>query len=201
MKPFFLVLTLLISFSYSSMAAPRRLLMLGDSITEGYGVSKEAAYPALLEKKIKAAGKDWLVINAGISGSTTASGPGRIKWQLKQKPEMMLLALGANDGLRGLKVSESEKNLSETIELAQNAHVKVILAGMLMPPNYGEQYRKEFSAMYDSVAKKYKLLKIPFLLDGVAGHPELNQADGIHPNEKGHVILAESVFKALKELL
>lgn len=182
-------------------ADPKKLLVLGDSLTEGYGIAQAAAYPALLEKKIKASGKNWVVINAGISGSTTASGPGRLKWQLKSKPDLMILALGANDGLRGLDVKATEKNLSDTIEIAKKEKIQVILAGMLLPPNYGEDYRKKFENIYLNLAKKYQLKKIPFLLEGVAGKPELNLADGIHPNEKGHQIISEVIYKNIKDLL
>jgi acyl-CoA thioesterase I len=197
MKPFlFFALTF-----YISICSAKKLVILGDSLTEGYGVAKEAAYPALLEKKIKAAGQDWTVINSGISGSTSASGPSRMKWLLKSKPDLVLLALGANDGLRGLKVSELEKNLSETILIAQKEKVSVVLAGMQMPPNYGEKYTTEFAAAFPKIAKKYKIKLIPFLLEGVAADSKLNLADGVHPNEKGHQVLADSVYKALKDIL
>ncbi len=182
-------------------ATPKRLLVLGDSLTEGYGVAKASAFPALLEKKIQATGKNWIVINAGISGSTTAGGLARLKWQLNNKPDLMILALGANDGLRGLDVKATEKNLAETIELAQQEKVQVVLAGMMLPPNYGEDYRKQFQKIYDRLADKYKVKKIPFLLQGVAGDPKLNLADGIHPNEKGHQMIADMVFESIKGLL
>jgi acyl-CoA thioesterase-1 len=189
-------------FSLSCFAAnPKRLLMLGDSLTEGYGVAREEAYPAVLEKLIHDAGKNWVVVNAGISGSTTASGVSRLKWQLKTKPDLMILALGANDGLRGLKIEETKKNLAQTIELAQKEKVPVVLAGMLLPPNYGEKYRSDFAKMYVDLAAKYHLRKIPFLLEGVAGKRELNQADGIHPNPEGHKIVAKNVYQAIKDLL
>jgi len=191
-----------ISFPFSqAQAETKRLLVLGDSLTEGYGIAQAAAYPALLEKKIKASGKNWTVINAGISGSTTASGPARLKWQLKSKPDLMILALGANDGLRGLDVQATEKNLAATIEIAKKEKIPVILAGMLLPPNYGTDYRKKFEEIYLSLAKKYQLKKIPFLLEGVAGKHELNLADGIHPNEKGHQIISDLVYKSIKDLL
>lgn len=188
-------------FVFSSLvsgAAPRKLVVLGDSLTEGYGVAREAAFPALLEKKIKDAKKDWVVVNAGVSGSTTASGTGRMKWLLKSKPDLLLLALGANDGLRGLKVAESKKNLAEAIEFARDRKIKIVLGGLYMPPNYGKDYTTEFRAMYEDLAREHKVEFIPFLLDGVAGKPEYNLADGIHPNEKGHALIAETVFKALK---
>jgi acyl-CoA thioesterase-1 len=187
--------------SAHAIEASKRLLVLGDSLTEGYGVAPSAAFPALVEKKIKASGKNWQVINAGVSGSTTASGPSRLKWQLKTKPDLIILALGANDGLRGLDLKATEKNLANTIEMAQQEKVQVIIAGMLLPPNYGSKYREQFSEMYNHLAQKYKLRKIPFLLEGVAANPKLNLPDGIHPNEKGHEIVAELVYKSIQDLL
>ncbi|MBO9667272.1 MAG: arylesterase [Bdellovibrio sp.] len=196
-----LIITFLLLFSSLSMAQ-KKLIVLGDSLTEGYGVSKEAAYPALLEKKLHDVGKkEWTVVNAGVSGSTTASAVGRMKWLFKSKPDVVLLALGANDGLRGLKVEESEKNLAAAIEYAQKEKVRVILGGLMMPPNYGKDYTDKFKKMYDDLAKKYKVMFIPFLLDKVAGNPKYNLADGIHPNEEGHKIIADHVFNALKGAL
>ncbi len=192
------IVTFLLLFSSLSFAQ-KKLIVLGDSITEGYGVSKEAAYPALLEKKLHEAGKkEWTIINAGVSGSTTASGVSRMKWLFKSKPDIVFLALGANDGLRGLKVEESQKNLASAIEYAQKEKVEVILGGLYMPPNYGADYTSKFKKMYEDLAKKYKLTFIPFILDKVAGNPKYNLADGIHPNEEGHKIIAETIFTALK---
>jgi len=185
----------------SPFASAKTLLILGDSLTEGLGVAKEKAYPALVEKKLKAAGKDITVINGGNSGSTTASGPSRLRWHLKAKPDALLLALGANDGLRGLDLTESEKNLSQTIALAQEKKLKVILAGMKVPPNYGKEYSDRFEKMFETLAKQHKVPLIPFLLKDVGGVRSLNQADGIHPNEKGHEIIAETVFEEVKKRL
>jgi acyl-CoA thioesterase-1 len=177
----------------------QKIIFLGDSLTEGYGVSQEQAYPALVQERAKAQGKNWQIINAGISGSTTASALSRVKWQLKQKPTAILIALGANDGLRGVPVKTSEANLAAAIQAAQNAKVKIWLAGMRLPPNYGAQYTKDFEKMFQGLSKKYHIPLLPFLLDKVAGHSELNQPDGIHPNEKGHKILADTVFKFVQE--
>lgn len=179
----------------------QKIIFIGDSLTEGYGVSLDQAYPALIQEKAKADGKNWLLVNAGISGSTTASALSRVKWQLKQKPSAIFLALGANDGLRGVPVKTSEANLASAIEAAQGAKVKIWLAGMKLPPNYGAQYTADFEKMFSRLAKKYHVPLLPFLLDKVAGRPELNQADGIHPNEKGHKILAETVYKFMRENL
>jgi acyl-CoA thioesterase-1 len=165
-------------------------------------VSKDSAYPALLEKKINELGRsNWSVVNAGVSGSTTASAVGRMKWLLKSKPEMIILVLGANDGLRGLKVEDSEKNLSEAIVFAQSQKIKVILGGLYMPPNYGKEYTSQFKQMYLNLSKKHKIILIPFVLEKVAGNPKYNLADGIHPNEEGHKIIAENIFKTLKDVL
>jgi acyl-CoA thioesterase-1 len=196
MKPHFFIFFLL--FSCLSIAQ-KKLVILGDSISEGYGVSKENSYPSLLENKISQSGKKWTVINASISGSTSASGPSRIKWQLKNKPDLILIALGANDGLRGLPVPAMKKNLAETIELAQKEKIKVVIAGIMMPPNYGKSFTAEFKKVFPDLAKQYKIKLIPFLLDKVAGNPDLNQTDGIHPNEKGHRIVFETVYRFLKE--
>lgn len=199
MRPFlFLLILTFSSFSF----AQKKLVVLGDSLTEGYGVAKEAAFPAVLEKKLHEAGKkEWTVINAGVSGSTTASGISRMKWVFKSKPDAVILALGANDGLRGLKIADSEKHLAQAIEYAQGQNVKVILGGLYMPPNYGKAYTDQFKKMYETLAKKYKVTFIPFILDKVAGNPKYNLADGIHPNEEGHKIIADNVFTALKGAL
>lgn len=199
MRPFLFFLILLCS---SLSFAQKKLVVLGDSLTEGYGVAKQAAFPAVLEKKLHESGKkEWTIINAGVSGSTTASGLSRMKWVFKSKPDVVLLALGANDGLRGLKVEDSEKHLAQSIEYAQAQKVKVILGGLYMPPNYGKDYTDKFKKMYESLAKKYKVTFIPFILDKVAGNPKYNLADGIHPNEEGHKIIADNVFSVLKGAL
>jgi acyl-CoA thioesterase-1 len=196
------VLFFLIALSLNAFAADvKHLVIVGDSITEGFGVSQSQAYPALLQKKIDKLNKSWLVVSSGISGSTTASAPSRIQWHLKQKPALIILALGANDGLRGTKTKVIEENLTKALDLCRHAGVKVVLAGMKMPPNYGSNYTTEFEAVFLRVASKTGVPFIPFLLDKVAGDPKLNLEDGIHPNEKGHAIVAETVFKAIRKLL
>jgi len=182
-------------------ADSKKLVIVGDSLTEGYGVSKESAFSTILQTKIKEHGKDWVVINSGISGSTSASAPSRLKWVLKSKPQLIVLALGSNDGLRGLKVTETKKNIASAIELAQKENIQVILAELKAPPNYGAQYTKNFSQIFPSLVKMYKIRLVPFLLEGVAGHKNLNLADGIHPNEQGHQVIAENIFQAIKDLL
>lgn len=204
MRPFFFLKTIICLFvlgAFSSAWATKRLVFLGDSLTEGYGVAREAAYPALIQEKINADKLDWAVINAGVSGSTSASALSRLRWQLKNKPDLLVLALGANDGLRGLQVSEMEKNLAQTIELAQKEKIGVVLAGMFLPPNYTKEYARKFRQVFPRLAKRYHVTLIPFLLEGVAARPDLNQADGMHPNEKGHRVIAERVYKVLRGLL
>ena len=183
-------------------AKANTILFLGDSLTEGLGVNKEDAFPKLVESLIqKELKKDITVINGGVSGSTTSDGLSRLKWYLKKKPSLVFLALGANDGLRGLNLDQSQKNLEEIIKYAQEAKAKVFLAGMLIPPNYGIEYSNRFKKMYEELAIKYKLKSMDFLLEGVAGKKELNQRDGIHPNEQGHKYIAKEVFMFLKEEL
>lgn len=181
---------------------PVRIVILGDSLTEGYGVAKEDAYPALLDERLKKAGYPNIsVVNAGISGSTTASAESRLKWHLKHKPEILMVALGANDGLRGLKIEETRKNLSALIGNAQKQGIQVLLAGMQLPPNYGKEYVSEFAKLYPSLATEYQVPLVPFLLKGVGGEKSLNLADGIHPNELGHQKMADLLQPFLVKLL
>ncbi|RZA09139.1 MAG: arylesterase [Proteobacteria bacterium] len=196
---FLLGLALLLPLAASAAGPAKVLVMLGDSLTEGYGVAKEKAYPALLEKKLHAAGKsEWKVINSGVSGSTSASAPSRLQWALKSKPDAVFIALGANDGLRGIKPAATKENLLKTIKAAREKNVRVFVAGMEMPPNYGEEYRAGFRKIFSEVAKAEKTEFMPFLLKDVGGIPSLNLDDGIHPNEAGHEKVAENVFAFLK---
>ncbi len=178
-----------------------KVLFLGDSLTEGYGVPKDKGYPLWVKKKLKEKGLEIEVLNGSISGSTTASSLSRLKWFTKAKPDLVFLALGANDGLRGIKVEESKKNLGQAIELAQSKGLKVALAGMMVPPNYGPDYGKKFKAMYPDLSKKYDVPLLPFLLDGVAGEKKYNQEDGIHPNEDGHEKMGAKVADFLYPIL
>lgn len=171
---------------FSTSIFSKTILFLGDSLTEGYQLSAEEAYPALVEKELKKTHKDIKVINGGISGSTSASATKRLDWYLKAKPDILIVALGANDGLRGLDIKKTEKNLEDVILKGQARGIKIILAGMKMPTNMGKKYGLEFESMFTKLAKKYSLTLIPFLLDGVGGKPEMNLPDGIHPNPKGH---------------
>ena len=203
------------SFSASSVAAPAIakplisrqtpiVLCLGDSLTEGIDLSQDAPFPALLDKRLKEKfGPAAEAINAGISGATSASGAARLKFQLKSPKKLthMILALGANDGLRGLPVAAMKKNLEDTIKIAKESKIKVLLAGMKIPPNYGTGYAKAFEETFAKLAREQKIAIIPFLLEDVAARPELNLADGLHPNGKGHQILMETVWKKLEPML
>jgi acyl-CoA thioesterase-1 len=178
------------------------VLCLGDSLTEGYGLAQSEAFPALVERRLHSEGRsDVRVINAGISGSTSASGAARLRWQLRGEPDVLLLALGANDGLRGLDLGVTRRNLEAVIRLARQAKLRILIAGMKLPPNYGEAYTREFERMFAELAREHELPLIPFLLEGVAGRPELNLSDGIHPNARGQAIVAETVYRHLRPLL
>lgn len=180
---------------------PIKIVALGDSLTEGYGIEQNKAYPALLEKALKKKGHKVKVYNAGISGSTTASAPKRIKWFLKLKPKVLILALGANDGLRGVPIESTKKNLKDTIELAKAQGIKVLLTGMMLPTNYGEKYRTEFKKIFPALAKETGVKLMPFLLKDVATKKELNLSDGIHPNEKGHELMLKNILPEVEALL
>jgi acyl-CoA thioesterase-1 len=181
----------------------KTILFLGDSLTAGYGLSPDQAFPAVAESLLKQKGKNVKVINAGISGETSAGGLARIDWVLKQPVDILFLELGANDGLRGLPVSETEKNLQGIIDKvkAKNKSVKVVLAGMMVPPNMGKEYSSQFEKVFINLATRNKCVRIPFLLDGVGGIERLNQVDGIHPTAEGHRIVANTVVKTLEPLL
>lgn len=178
-------------------------LVLGDSLAAGLGVAREEAYPALLQKKIAAAGLPFLVVDAGVSGDTTADGLGRIDWLLQRKIDVLIVELGGNDGLRGIPVSTIQSNLQGIIDRARKKYpdVKILIAGMKMPANMGPDYAQAFAAVFPEVARKNHAALVPFLLEGVGGDPRLNQADGIHPTAEGHRIVAENVWKVLKPLL
>lgn len=187
----------------NAYAAERKILFVGDSLTEGYGVQREESYPFLIQSMLDAKfGKDkFKVVNGSVSGSTSASAMSRLNWFKKSEAEILVLALGANDGLRGIKPDETKKNLITAIEKAKEFKMKVLLLGMMMPPNYGPEYTKDFQKIYTDIAKSQKIEFLPFLLDGVAGEIQMNQDDGIHPNSKGHEKMAESVFQKLEKML
>jgi acyl-CoA thioesterase-1 len=178
-----------------------RIVAFGDSLTIGLGLLEQEAYPALLQKKIDAAGYKFEVINAGVSGDTSAGGVRRLDWALEGDVRVLIVAFGGNDGLRGLPVAQMKDNLSEIIDRARERNVVVILAGMEAPPNFGQDYAGQFREAFRDVALQKKVLFIPFLLKDVAGKPELNQGDGIHPNQQGTQIVAETVWSVLEPLL
>lgn len=191
-----------ILFSSPALAAPNLLVVVGDSISEGYGVAREKSYPFLLEQKLKSLKTEWKVVSSSISGSTSASAPGRMeKWVLKMKPQAVLIALGGNDGLRGLSPKEMEKNLSQAIELGKKSGAKVFLAGVPMPPNFGKYYLKDYQSAFPRVAKNTGVPLLSNLIEKVGGDISLNQEDRIHPNEKGHEIIAQTVYSFLKDKL
>ncbi len=178
-----------------------RIVAFGDSLTAGLGVTPDESYPAQLQRRLDAAGYPYLVVNAGVSGDTTAGGLRRVAWVLNSKPSIVILELGGNDGLRGLSLTETRTNLEQIIRQLQARKVIVVLAGMKLPPNYGLDYTTRFEALYADLARTHRLTLIPFLLEGVAAKPSLNQADGIHPTAEGHRIVAETVLKTLQPLL
>lgn len=184
-------------------ASRPKIVVLGDSLTAGLGlVAETQSFPALLQEKLKAGGYEWDVANAGVSGDTSAAGLQRLDWALDQgNVRILVLELGANDGLRGLPVSEMKKNLAAIIERAQQKRIAVLLTGMEAPPNYGPEYVVSFRQVYRDVAKEYNVTLLPFLLDRVAGVPALNQADGIHPNVQGAAIVADNVWTVLKPMV
>lgn len=190
-KNLLLILGLLI-FS-SSVFASTNILFLGDSLSEGQGVDEEQSFPRVVERNLRAKKYDVTVTNGGVSGSTSASGLARLKWHLKKKTDIIVLELGANDGLRGLKLDETQKNLVSIIKLAKEKKIKVLLLGLLMPPNYGNVYTSQFEGMYKKIASTEKIPFLPFILKDVAGVAAMNQPDGIHPNVKGHEVVAKTV--------
>lgn len=177
------------------------ILALGDSLTAGYGVPEQESYPTRLQNMLKEKGYAYVVINAGVSGDTTAGGLRRLPWLLQHKPKIVILALGANDGLRGLPVAQMYSNLKRIIQTCKEQKAVVLLAGMKTPPNYGEVYSHEFEDVFARLAKEYKLRYIPFLLEGVAAKRELTQPDGLHPLGPGYKVVAETVWKTLEPLL
>lgn len=181
----------------------KTILFFGDSLTAGYGLSTEEAFPAIVEKQLNKNGKSAKVINAGLSGETTAGGLSRIDWILRQPIDVFVLELGGNDGLRGLPVDQSKKNLQSIIDKvkAKNPNVKIVVVGMMVPPNMGKDYTNQFKDIFPAIAKKNNTTLMPFLLEGVAGNEKLNLPDGIHPNIEGHKIVAGNVYKVIAPLL
>ena len=177
------------------------VVFLGDSLTAGLGVNEDQAYPALVAKRLVAEGHPVRVLNAGVSGDTSAGGLRRLEWLLAQRPAVVVVSLGANDGLRGLALDQTESNLRAIVTRARAAGCRVLLLGMMVPPNYGPDYGPKFAAMFPKLAKELDVPLVPFLLEGVGGRPELNQGDGIHPTAAGHRIMAETVYPRLAAIV
>ncbi|WP_228450550.1 arylesterase [Chryseolinea soli] len=197
------MLIILVMAFFTAPPPAKVILFYGDSLTAGNGLSVDDAFPALIQRKLTADGKAVKVINAGLSGETSAGGLARLDWVLRQPVDILVLELGANDGLRGLPLDQTEKNLQAIIDKmkAKNPAVKIIVAGMMVPPNMGPDYTTKFQKIFPDLAKKNKAALIPFLLQDVAGNEKLNNPDGIHPNVEGHKIVAKNVLKILEPLL
>lgn len=182
----------------------KRIVFFGDSLTAGYGLEDvEDAFPGIIQSKIDSLNLKYTVVNSGISGETSAGGKNRIEWVLKQKPDIFILELGANDGLRGVQLKETKSNLQFIIDAIKEKYpaTKIVLAGMQIPPNMGQDYATEFKNIFPNLAAKNNVALIPFLLEDVGGNPELNQSDGIHPTKKGHKILAKNTWEVLEPIL
>ena len=179
------------------------ILFFGDSLTAGYGLELEQAFPALIQSRLDSLGLDYTVINSGLSGETTSGGRNRLNWVLKQDVDVFVLELGANDGLRGIPLAETRKNLQAMIDVVQekNKETIIVLAGMQIPPNMGPEYTTEFRKIFPELAEENQIALIPFLLDGVAGIPELNLEDGIHPAPEGHEIVRDNVWSVLENVV
>jgi acyl-CoA thioesterase-1 len=177
------------------------IVAVGDSLTAGLGVNEEEAYPAQLEKKLRAAGYDWKVVNAGISGETSSGTLSRINWVMKLRPDIVILETGANDGLRGIDPAVTRKNIDETIRILKQQNVTVVLAGMQMVRNLGQEFTKGFADIYPALARKHGLILVPFFLQGVAGDPSLNRPDGIHPTAEGYRIIMERVYPFVRKAI
>lgn len=192
-----------ITSSPSQSDPEKTILFFGNSLTAGYGIDPEDAFAGLVQKRLDSLGKAYKVINGGLSGETTAGGLSRLDWFLEEEPFLFILELGGNDGLRGIQLSETKSNLLSIIDKVKSKYpnTKIILAGMQIPPNMGQEYTDEFKAIYPAVAKEKEVTLIPFLLEGVAGNPELNLPDGIHPTEAGHQIVFETIWPYLEIML
>ncbi len=193
-----IIATFLVSFfSYASTS----VVIVGDSLSAGYGVSKEQSYPQLAKKMLKEKGHEIKVLNGSVSGSTTSSLMSRLKWYKQSNPDVTIIALGANDGLRGIPIKVIKKNLDKGIAFAKTMSKKVVLLGMMLPLNYGEDYRKQFEQTYKDLSKKHSIDLMPFLLKDVAGVKKYNQEDGIHPNKEGHKVMAKNFSALLSGIL
>jgi acyl-CoA thioesterase-1 len=185
------------------IASKKTIVFFGNSITAGYGLELSDAFPQRIQEKIDSIHLPYKVVNAGVSGETSSGGNSRIDWLLKQQIDVFVLELGGNDGLRGIPISETKKNLQSIIDKVKkkNPAVKIVITGMQMPPNMGKKYTSEFRTMYPDLAKQNNIALVPFILEGVGGRAEMNLEDGIHPTAEGHKILANNVWSVLRDLL
>ena len=196
-----LSLALVMIVSPLSAGQEQKVLMIGDSLTAGLGLSRDQSIPVRLEAALKGQGINARIINAGVSGDTSAGGRSRLQWALSEKPDVVVIELGANDGLRGLDPQATLENLDAMIADAKRSGTRILLAGMKAPPNLGGEYGGEFNRIFPSLASKHSVALLPFFLEGVAAVPELNQDDGIHPNEKGVDVIVQNLLPLIKQLL
>lgn len=194
-------LVLFNSLTGHAVAEPLRILALGDSLTAGYGVAADAAFPVQLEQALRAEGYDVTVLNAGVSGDTSAGGRARLDWALAEKPQAAIVELGANDGLRGLDPKATEANLDAILTRLKADGIKVLLTGMRMPPNYSDGYAESFAEVFPRVAQRHQVALYPFFLEGVARDPRFNQADGLHPTREGVAVIVRAILPKVKEVL
>lgn len=199
---FFKICVFILAFFCSmNLMAETKIAVLGDSLTKGHGVTPEDAFPKVLESILLKEGYDIKVLSGGVSGSTTTGGLKRLKVLMEEHPEIVLIELGANDGLRSLPITKIRANLEEMIHYAKEQGAQVLLAGMRLPLSYGKAYRREFEALFPNIAEEQGIILIPFLLEGVAGNRDLNLADGFHPNEEGHQIMAQTIYHYILPLV
>lgn len=194
---------LLLGFTKSYAQETKTILFFGDSITAGYGLETEQAFPALIQEKIDSLGLNYNVVNAGLSGETTAGGLRRVDWILRQDVDVFVLELGGNDGLRGIDPQDTKQNLQGIIDKVEQKYpeAEIILTGMQAPPNLGDRYTTEFQGVYKELAAENDVIFMPFILEDVAGNSDLNLPDGIHPTAEGHKIVAENLWEMIKPVL
>lgn len=191
----------ILCFAPLASASPVRILAFGDSLVAGYGLAEEEAFPARLQAALAAAGVEAEVINGGVSGDTTAGGLARLDWSLADRPDVVLLELGGNDGLRGIDPGDTEANLDAMLRKLAAREIPVLFVGMLAPPNLGPEFGEEFNALFPRLAARHKVAFYPFFLDGVARDPALNQADGLHPNAAGVEVIVERILPAVLKVI
>jgi acyl-CoA thioesterase I len=198
-----LVLTIFFTFASAAAQDNKTILFFGDSITAGYGLEEDQAFPAIIQEKIDENGLSYRVVNAGSSGETSAGGLRRVDWILRQQVDVFVLELGGNDGLRGIDPLDTKKNLQGIMDKVRETYpdVTIVLTGMEAPPNMGSDYTEAFRTIYTELAEANDVVYMPFILEGVAGEPDLNLPDGIHPTEEGHEIIANNLWEILQPIL